>query len=278
MLFPTGRLDDGNLRASQPVDSTEFLEEVSNAWYAYEGGNGQLLGGDRGVTNPAWPGLALPLGSLEQAVGYSWVKAARYRGVPMEVGPLARVLVGVANGRAEIAQSLATSLDALGTTVDKAPGVLGRLVSAAVEADVVVRQAATWLADLRANLGTGDVAIADITLWDPESWPAEAHGVSLGEGPRGTVAHWVTIRDKVVADYQVIDASTWNLSPRDGSGNRGPLEVALAATPVSDPKRPIEALRVVHSFAPCAGCAAHAFGPRAHSPLDVLARPVEATR
>ena len=76
----------------------------------------------------------------------------------------------------------------------------------------------------------------------------------------------------------MIDASTWNLSPRDGSGNRGPLETALVTTPVSDAKRPLEALRVVHSFAPCTGCAAHTFGPRRNAPVEVLARDVEATR
>ena len=278
MLFPTGRLDDGNLKSSQPVVNTEFVETVGSSWYSYAGGSGASLGGDAGETTPSWPGLALPIKSLEGAAQYTWVKAARYRGVPMEVGPLARVLVGVANGRAEIAQALGTQLTALNLTSDKLPGVVGRLVARSVEADVVIRQAATWLADLRTNLGTGDVAIADITYWDPGSWPDEARGFSLGEGPRGTVAHWVTIRDKVVADYQVIDASTWNLSPRDGSGNRGPLEAALASTPLSDPKRPLEALRVVHSFAPCAGCAAHTFGPRRDTPTEVLARAVEASR
>jgi hydrogenase large subunit len=278
MLFPTGRLDEGNLELSQPVDNTEFLETVATSWYTYAAGGGMLLGGNVGETTPAWPGLALPLGSLEQAVGYSWVKAARYRGVAMEVGPLARVLVGVANGRAEIAQSLATQMAPLNLAVNRLGGAAGRLLARAVEADVVVRQAATWLADLRTNLGTGDVAVADITYWDPGSWPHDAQGFSLGEGPRGTVAHWVTIRDKVVADYQVIDASTWNLSPRDGSGNRGPIETALMSTPVSDARRPLEALRIVHSFAPCAGCAAHTFGPRRDAPVEVLARAVEALR
>ncbi len=278
MLFPTGRLDDGNLQASQPVDNTEFLETVAASWYTYSDGSGALLGGNVGETIPSWPGLALPLTTLEQATAYSWVKAARYRGVAMEVGPLARVLVGVANGGAEVVQTLAAQLTALNLTVDKLPGVVGRLVARSVEADVVIRQAATWLADLRANLGSGDVAVADVTFWDPGSWPNEAQGFSLGEGPRGTVAHWVTIRDKVVADYQVIDASTWNLSPRDGSGGRGPLEAALARTPVSDPRRPIEALRVIHSFAPCSGCAAHTFGPRRGAPVEVLARAVEAAR
>ncbi|MHB8960557.1 MAG: nickel-dependent hydrogenase large subunit [Candidatus Limnocylindrales bacterium] len=276
LLFPTGRLDDGNLEASQPVAEGEFTEAVDSSWYRYQAGDDTLLGGGSGETTPAWPGLPLPLTTLDGAAAYSWVKSARYRGVPMEVGPLARVLVGVANGREDIVQTLATTLDSLNLQVDKLPGVIGRLVARAVEADVVIGHAAIWLSDLKANLATGDLAVADVTAWDPESWPAEAHGFSLGEGPRGAVGHWVTIRDKVVADYQVIDASTWNLAPRDVTGSRGPLEAALRNTPVAEAKRPLEALRVVHSFAPCAGCAAHTFGPRRDTPAERIARP-EAT-
>jgi Ni,Fe-hydrogenase I large subunit len=221
--------------------------------------------------------LGLPLQTLEGATAYSWVKSARYRGVSMEVGPLARVLVGLANGRKDIAQTVATALGSLNLQVPQLQGVIGRLVARSVEADVVIGHASTWLSDLKANLATGDIAVANVTSWDPESWPKEAKGFSLGEGPRGAVGHWVTIRDKVVTDYQVIDASTWNLSPRDTSGGRGPLEVALRKTPVSDPKQPIEALRVVHSFAPCAGCAAHTFAPRRDAPAERVAGP-EATR
>lgn len=278
MLFPTGRLDGGNLRASQPVSPGEFLETAASSWLEYRGGASQLLSGAAGETTPAWPGLTLPLSSLEGSDRYTWVKAARYRGVPMEVGPLARVLVGVANGRAEVVGALGARLGAMGLAADGLTGVIGRLVARAVEAEILVDQTASWLAALRNSLGTGDLSLADISSWDPASWPSEAQGVSLGEGPRGTVAHWVTIRDRAVADYQVIDASTWNLSPRDGSGLRGPLEAALAKTPLSDPARPLEALRVAHSFAPCSGCAAHALGARAHASPEIAARSTEARR
>jgi hydrogenase large subunit len=278
LLFPTGRLDQGNLEASQLVADTEFTEAVVSSWYAYSGGNDTLLGGDKGETTPAWPGLSLPLGSLEGAAGYSWAKAPRYRGVPMEVGPLARVLVGLANGQADVTAAAAARMAPLNMAVGDLGGVVGRILARAVEAEVVVQRLSTWLADLRTNLGTGDVAVADVTSWDPQSWPSDVQGFSLGEGPRGAVAHWVTIHDRTVADYQIIDASTWNLSPRDASGLRGPIEAALAGTPIQDPQRPLEALRVVHSFAPCAGCAAHTFGPRRGGPVEVLARAEEELR
>jgi Ni,Fe-hydrogenase I large subunit len=179
----------------------------------------------------------------------------------METGALARVLVAAGNGRAEIASSLAGLLTDVGLTMEKMPGVLGRLIARAVEADVVSRQASTWLADLRTNLAEGDLAVADITWWDPSSWRSETDGFSLGEGPRGTVGHWVGIRDGLITSYQVVDGSTWNASPRDDSGGVGPIEAALAGVTLADPARPIEALRVIHSFAPCGGCASHVFRP-----------------
>lgn len=272
MLFPAGRLLNGNLALSRSVDPKDFGETVSHSWYAYSSGDTSLRAPVEGETTPAWAGAALPLTTLEDAAKYSWIKAARYQGLPTEVGPLARVLVGLANGRAEVRTSLASLLSGAGMDISAMPGVMGRLLARAVEADVVVRQAATWLSDLRTNLGSGDLAVVDVTLWDPSSWPAEARGFSLGEGPRGTVGHWVTIRDRLVADYQVVDATTWNASPRDDTGSAGPIEHALVGVPVADRARPLEALRVVHSFAPCPACAAHAFGPRSIAPVDVRVR------
>jgi [NiFe] hydrogenase large subunit/hydrogenase large subunit len=55
--------------------------------------------------------------------------------------------------------------------------------------------------------------------------------------------------------------STWNGSPRDAQGNRGPYEAALLGTPVADPNKPVEILRTVHSFDPCMACAVHVTGP-----------------
>jgi Ni,Fe-hydrogenase I large subunit len=82
----------------------------------------------------------------------------------------------------------------------------------------------------------------------------------------------------VIDRYQVVDGSTWNASPRDALGGSGPIEAALVGTPVSDPARPLEIQRVVHSFAPCAACAAHLFDPRAAGPLEIRVRAGRGTR
>lgn len=55
--------------------------------------------------------------------------------------------------------------------------------------------------------------------------------------------------------------TTWNVCPRDDNGIRGPIEEALIGTPCVDAKRPVEILRVVHSFDPCLACTVHIIDP-----------------
>jgi hydrogenase large subunit len=120
--------------------------------------------------------------------------------------------------------------------------------------------------------------VANIELWDPASWPDEAEGWSLGEGPRGSVGHWLRIKNAIVDQYQIVDGSTWNASPRDALGLPGPIEAALVGLEVADPAQPVELLRVIHSFAPCAACAAHVFAPRAAGWHPASAQQPERTR
>ena len=278
LFLPRGRVSGGNFNQGLEADPANVAETVTNAWYAYAGGDEALRRPPEGETVPAWPGLPLPLETLEGAGKYTWVKAARYDGKPIETGPLARVIVGVANGQSEIRLGLDRLLLDSGLGMEAMPSVIGRMLSRALEAQVLIRRADSWLWELKSNLATGDVAVADISFWDPASWPSEAEGRSIGEGPRGAVGHWVRIRDGVIDRYQVVDGSTWNMSPRDAMGGRGPIEAALVGTPVADPTRPLEIQRVVHSFAPCAACAAHVFDPRAAGPLEIRVRAGEGTR
>jgi Ni,Fe-hydrogenase I large subunit len=79
----------------------------------------------------------------------------------------------------------------------------------------------------------------------------------------------VEIKDQRIERYQVVDATTWNGSPRDAQGRRGALEEALIGTPVADPSRPVEILRTVHSFDPCTACAVHAYRQDAGSSVEI---------
>lgn len=278
LFLPRGRIAGGRFNRGLEAAPESVAETVTHAWYAYAGGDEALLRPSLGETAPAWPGLPLPLEALDGSGKYTWVKAARHDGVPMETGPLARTLVGVANGQSEIRLGLDRLLSDTSLGMDVLPSVLGRMLSRALEAQVLIRQADNWLWELKSNLATGDVAVTDLSYWDPSSWPSEAEGRSIGEGPRGAVAHWVRIRDGVIDRYQVVDGSTWNLAPRDATGGRGPVETALEGTPVADPTRPLEIQRVVHSFAPCAACAAHLFDPRAAGRLETRGHAGRGTR
>ncbi|MEO5966304.1 MAG: nickel-dependent hydrogenase large subunit [Candidatus Limnocylindrales bacterium] len=277
LYLPAGRLVNGNLASIKAADQDGVGESVAHAWYAEDRGPAALRAPVDGITDAAFDAV-LPLGALDTEGRYSWVKAPRYDGEPMETGPLARVLVAYAQGRDAITSPLGALLTATGLGAEAMPSVLGRLMARAVEAAAIAKRADSWVWELRTNLATGDVAVVDLSTWDPGSWPDEADGWSTGEGPRGAVAHWVSIRDKAIDHYQVVDGSTWNLSPRDTFGRRGPIEDALLRTPVADPTRPLEVLRVVHSFNPCPACAVHAFDPRGAGPFDIRIHATEASR
>lgn len=270
-----GRILDRNIASAQPVDAASVTETVAHAWYA---GDTAPVAPAVAETRPEYTGPTLPLTTLEGSATYSWMKAPRYDGLPMEVGPLARVLVGYANGQNDIQSALGSMMTALGMQPASLFSTLGRIVARAVEAQVLAKKADGWLWELRGNLATGDLAVLDGSLWDPSTWPSDAEGVGLTEGPRGAVGHWIAIHDGMIARYQIVDASTWNGSPRDATGARGPWEAALVGTPVSDPGQPLEILRTVHAFAPCAACAVHAFDPRSGGPIEVLVHARETRR
>ena len=81
------------------------------------------------------------------------------------------------------------------------------------------------------------------------------------EGPRGALGHWISIKGKKIDNYQAVVPTTWNASPRDKSGVRGPIEQSMIGIPVPDPDNPINVVRNVRSFDPCIACAVHVIHP-----------------
>ena len=63
--------------------------------------------------------------------------------------------------------------------------------------------------------------------------------------------------------------TTWNASPRDHKGNRGAYEASLIGTPVTDPEKPLEILRIIHSFDPCMACAVHLTDVSGSASVDI---------
>ena len=85
------------------------------------------------------------------------------------------------------------------------------------------------------------------------------HGDACGltHGARGALGHWVKIVDNTIRHYQIITPTTWNASPRDTLGVRGPWEQALVGTPLPDPENPIAVGHVIRSFDACLVCTVH---------------------
>jgi len=182
------------------------------------------------------------------AKGYSWLKAPRYGGEPMEVGPLARVLVAyAAPGGDWVRRDVDRVLESLGVPREKMNSVLGRHLSRALEAVWIAKRCDEWLDEL----------VVDGAPAQDFSLPRTGRGFGLTEAPRGALGHWMVIDEYKIGRYQCVVPTTWNCSPRDDRGVPGPVEKALEGTPIENPAQPIEAGRVVRSFDPCMACAIH---------------------
>jgi Ni,Fe-hydrogenase I large subunit len=261
-VFPGGLVLGQNLSNVQTVVQSQVSEYVTHSWYTYAAGNSAGLHPYHGETNPSYTGPQPPYDFLEVDNKYSWLKAPRYAGHAVEVGPLARTLIAYARGRNDVVQLVNGTLKQLKVGPSALFGTLGRVAARAIEAEIMVQQLPSWLSQLEDNMARGDLQIHDSTYWDPSTWPKECFGFGFHEAPRGSLGHWIHIKNGVIANYQAVVPSTWNAGPRDASGQRGAYESALIGTPVANPQQPVEILRTVHSFDPCLACAVHVVDPR----------------
>ncbi|HET7826961.1 MAG TPA: nickel-dependent hydrogenase large subunit [Anaeromyxobacter sp.] len=190
---------------------------------------------------------------------YSWVKAPRFEGKPMQVGPLAQVLVGFALGHERTKFWATKVLETAGgiAKVKLTPAVmhstLGRHAARAIRCAVLSDLAQKHWKLLVENIGKGDTKIFN----QPVFPKGEVKGFGFHEAPRGVLSHWVVIKDGKIDNYQCVVPSTWNAGPRDGKGQAGPYEASLVGNPMANAELPLEALRTVHSFDPCLACAIH---------------------
>lgn len=158
---------------------------------------------------------------------YSWVKAPRYQELPVESGPLARAFISGEYRRGV--------------------SVMDRLVARAQETLKICRLAQEWLNEIVPNTPS----------CLPFTPPDSGVGAGLTDAMRGVLGHWMEYRHNKVTHYQIITPTTWNFSPRDNRGARGPVEQALIGTPVADGANLVEAGRIIRSFDPCFTCAVH---------------------
>jgi [NiFe] hydrogenase large subunit/hydrogenase large subunit len=257
LWFPQGAILGKDLTKVLPVDQKKVAEYVDHSWYEYTSGPKKELHPWDGETEARYSGPQPPYEFLDTDKKYSWVKAPRYDEKAMEVGPLARVLVAYASGHKEAKAAVDMVLNKLGVGPEALFSTLGRTGARGIDCLLIARQTPTWLDELIVNISKGDYRIHANEKWDPGEWPAEAIGYGWHEAPRGALGHWIKIKDQKILNYQAVVPSTWNASPRDAKGQRGPYEAALIGTPVADSAKPLEILRTVHSFDPCLACAVH---------------------
>ncbi len=265
LMMPRGAIINGNLKEVHPVDlrdPEEIQEFVPHSWYQYPDEAKGLHPWD-GVTEPNYQlgpnakGSRTDIQQIDENAKYSWIKAPRWRGHAMEVGPLARYVVGYAQGHEAITEQINFVLKTLDIPVGALFSTLGRTAARALEADWAADQMRYFMDKLVANIKAGDSSTANIENWDPASWPKEAKGVGFTEAPRGALAHWIRIKDTKIDNYQCVVPTTWNGSPRDNQGNIGAFEASLMNTQVQRKEEPVEILRTLHSFDPCLACSTH---------------------
>ena len=267
--FPRGIILDGDLSTVHPMDPAKITEAIAHSYYQYPGGQDSTLHPFDGVTDPKYTGPTPPYEELTTEGQYSWLKAPRYDGKVMEVGPLARMLVAYGSGNEKVQALVNGTLEALKAPPAALFSTLGRVAARALEAAYLLDWMDTWLAQLGENMNNGDLRIADTSKWDPSTWPAEAQGFGPHEAPRGALGHWVRIKDQKIANYQAVVPSTWNAGPRDEKGQTGPYEASLIGTPVGVPDQPVEILRTIHSFDPCLACAVHVVDAKGEEKVKV---------
>ncbi len=233
--LPNGAIMAGSLTVEDSV-RTEVKEFVKHSWFAPEDGG---LNPADGSTTPVWT-------DYNVNDRYTWAKAPRYKGKPMEAGPLSRMLVAYLRGVQPVKTIVDATLAKLGAAgkPEVLVSLLGRIAARNLETAVVAQWSVEWVNELILAVKGGGVSFFE------GKEPTEGSGAGLWEAPRGAVGHWMDIEGGKISNYQICTPSTWNIGGRDDDGVTGVIEQALIGSPVLDPTRPMEAARIVRSFDP----------------------------
>ncbi len=270
-MLPRGVILNGDLKQLHEVDLKDLgqvHEFVEHSWYRYPDEKAGLHPWD-GKTD-----MEFRLGpksrggkdgarieEIDENDKYSYIKAPRWKGHAMEVGPLARMVIAYAAGDKRVQELVDGTLKKLDLPLAALFSTLGRTAARGLEGLWAAEKLKEQVALLQSDIRSGNSATANTEKWQPDTWPAEAKGVGYCEAPRGALGHWLHIKGGKIDNYQCVVPTTWNASPRDPAGNIGAYEASLLGVPMANPAKPLEILRVIHSFDPCLACATHVIGP-----------------
>ena len=188
----------------------------------------------------------------------------------MEAGSLSRILVAYKRNVPFIVKHVDAVLEALGApgNLNALGSTLGRTGIRQVETLYIASLMKEWVDELIEAVKSGDSEY----FREPATHLRRGRRVS----GRHRAAHSTMLRRLKTAriqGYQIIIPSTWNLAPHNEKGEYGPLEQALIGVPVGDIKKPINALRTVHSFDPCTACAVHVTEPATGKHFETVTSP-----
>jgi len=254
LLFPSGVVLDGDISKAFDLDPAKVTEDVTHAWYE---GSKPLHPYD-GETIPKYTGFKEGEDGykyLKTDEKYSWIKSPLYDGKKVEVGPLARMVVGYVKGDKRIKKYVDNFLTRANLPITVLFSTVGRTAARAIETEMMADVMFEWVDELAKNAASGD--LSTWTEFDFDTVAADTKGMGLAEAPRGALGHWVRIKDGKVVNYQAVVPSTWNAGPRGPNGEIGAYEGSLIGTKVADPEQPLEIIRTIHSFDPCIACAVH---------------------
>lgn len=231
----------------EEVSTDDVTEYTAHAWYESPTG-----------LKPAEGQTKVKFDEFNLDAKYSYGKAVRCKELPAEVGPLSRMVVAylaekggkdIAAGNKGVRTPAALidgALEALGAAgkPEVLVSLLGRVAARNLEAAYVADLALVWVNELIAALRGGEAK-----FWQAAETDTGA-GVGAWEAPRGSVAHWIGVKGGKIDHYQIVAPTTWDIAPRDDNDVRGPMEEAFIGAPVEDAERPLEILRIAHSFDP----------------------------
>ncbi len=253
-LLPRGAIFASDFPKVHDAKPEDVMEHTAHSWYK----GGKPLNPAVGVTDPEYT-------EYDPNKKYTWAKAPRLQGKPMEVGALARMVVAYASGQPTAKKLIDDTLAKL-----KHPGhpevlfgIIGRIAARALECKMVADNMYQWGIDIIENIKKGNAKV-----YTDYKIPDKAQGIGLWEAPRGALGHWIDVEGKRIKNYQCVVPTTWNVCPRDDNGVRGPIEEALIGTAVADAEKPLEVMRVVHSFDPCLACTVHVIHPESNRIMD----------
>lgn len=236
------------------IDQEKIAENVSHAWYK---GN-ETLHPFNGKTEPEFTGYDKKddgFAYLKTDGKYSFLKSPLYDNTRMEVGPLARMVIGYFKGNQLVQDYVNDFLNRGNLPPAVLFSTVGRTAARAIETDLLADQMVGWCDQLLKNSATGKHDTW--TKFDFDKVASNSQGYGMEEAPRGALGHWVQVQDGKITNYQCIVPTTWNAAPKDDQGRRGAYEQALIGVQLSNPEQPLEIIRTVHSFDPCLACAVH---------------------